>query len=128
GGQFTAQGLKAGDYVARVDAPNFLLKSQSVTVPPGGDASLHLVLVVKPKTAQVTMTAHEVKIRQQIMFKSNSADIDERSTALLTEISDVLQRNPQAAHVQVQGHTDNRGDPAQNLALSQQRAEAVVQW
>jgi outer membrane protein OmpA-like peptidoglycan-associated protein len=30
--------------------------------------------------------------------------------------------------VQVQGHTDNRGDSAQNLALSQQRAEAVVQW
>jgi OOP family OmpA-OmpF porin len=31
-------------------------------------------------------------------------------------------------HVQVQGHTDNRGDPAANLELSQRRAESVVQW
>jgi OOP family OmpA-OmpF porin len=128
GGQFAAQGLQAGEYVARVDAANFLLKSQPFTLTAGSDSTLHIVLVAKPKTSQVTMTAHEVKIRQQIMFKSNSADIDDRSTALLSEIADVLQRNPQAAHVQVQGHTDNRGDPAANLALSQQRAEAVVQW
>jgi len=128
GGQFSAQGLKAGEYTARVDAPNYLLKSQPFTLTPGSDTTLPLALVAKPKTAQVTMTAHEVKIRSQIMFKSNSADIDERSTGLLSEIADVLQRNPQATQVQVQGHTDNRGDSAQNLALSQQRAEAVVQW
>jgi outer membrane protein OmpA-like peptidoglycan-associated protein len=128
GGQFTVPGMKAGEYVARVDAPNYLLKQQSFTLAPGSDTTLQLALVAKPKNAQVTMTAHEVKIRTQILFKSNSADIDDRSTGLLTEITDVLQRNPQAAHVQVQGHTDNRGDSAQNLALSQQRAEAVVQW
>jgi outer membrane protein OmpA-like peptidoglycan-associated protein len=128
GGQFAVPGMKAGEYVARVDAPNYLLKSQAFTLAPGSDTTLQLTLASKPKNAQVTMTAHEVKIRTQILFKSNSADIDDRSTGLLTEIVDVLQRNPQAAHVQVQGHTDNRGDSAQNLALSQQRAEAVVQW
>jgi OOP family OmpA-OmpF porin len=128
GGQFTLQGLKAGEYTARIDAPSYLLKSQPFTLTPGSDTTLPIVLIGKPKTAQVTMTAHEVKIRTQIMFKSNSADIDERSTGLLTEIADVLQRNPQATQVQVQGHTDNRGDSAQNLALSQNRAEAVVQW
>jgi outer membrane protein OmpA-like peptidoglycan-associated protein len=127
-GDFVVSGLPVGDYVARVDAPAFLLKSQAFTVSPGIEVSLQLVLVAKPKDASVTLTAKEVKIRNQIMFKSNSAEIDERSTSLLSEIADVLLRNPQAAHVQVQGHTDNRGDPEANLALSQQRAEAVVQW
>ena len=127
-GDFVVSGLPVGDYVARVDAPAFLLKSQPFTVAPGTDVSLQLVLVAKPKDASVTLTAKEVKIRNQIMFKSNSAEIDERSTSLLSEIADVLLRNPQAARVQVQGHTDNRGDPEANLALSQQRAEAVVQW
>jgi OmpA-OmpF porin, OOP family len=62
------------------------------------------------------------------MFKVKSAEIDERSTPLLREIADTLQRNPQATHVQVQGHTDNRGDSAANQELSQQRAESVVHW
>ncbi len=30
----------------------------------------------------------------------------------MSEIADVLLRNPQAAYVQVQGHTDNFGDPS----------------
>jgi outer membrane protein OmpA-like peptidoglycan-associated protein len=127
-GGFVFSGLQAGDYVARVDAPAYLLKQQAFTVTSGGEVTLSLVLSPKPKDAAVTLTAKEVKIRNQIMFKTGSAEIDERSAPLLSEIADVLLRNPQAAHVQVQGHTDNVGDPEANLALSQQRADAVVQW
>ncbi|HET6338709.1 MAG TPA: OmpA family protein [Polyangiales bacterium] len=126
-GNFTLSGLPVGEYVARVDLPAYLLKTQPFSVTSGGDASLPLVLTPKPKDASVTLTAKEVKIRDQIMFKTGSAEIDERSSPLLSEIADVLLRNPQAAHVQVQGHTDNIGDPEANLTLSQQRAEAVVQ-
>ena len=127
-GAFTLAGLPVGDYVARVDAPAYLLKSQPFSVTTGGEAALQLTLTPKPKDAAVTLTAKEVKIRDQIMFKSSSAEIDERSTGLLSEVADVLLRNPQAGYVQVQGHTDNKGDPEANLQLSQQRAEAVVQW
>ncbi|HEY2734353.1 MAG TPA: OmpA family protein [Polyangiales bacterium] len=128
GGSFTVRDLPAGDYTARVDAPNYLLKSLPFTLGLGADTSLAIALTPRPKTAQVAMTANELKIGTQIMFKVNSAEIDERSTPLLNEIADALQRNRQAKHVQVQGHTDNRGDSARNLELSQQRAEAVVHW
>ena len=37
----------------------------------------------------------------------------------------ILNANPSALVV-VEGYTDNQGDPAANLLLSQQRAEAVV--
>jgi OmpA-OmpF porin, OOP family len=128
-GSFTIADLPAGAYSARVDAPDYLLKVQPFTLETGADASLVLSLAPKPKgPAQVVLTAKEVKINTAIMFNPSSAEIDTRSTGLLSEIADVLQRNPQVARVQVQGHTDNRGDPEQNLALSQQRAEAVVQW
>jgi outer membrane protein OmpA-like peptidoglycan-associated protein len=40
----------------------------------------------------------------------------------------VLIRNPDLELVEVQGHTDNRGDRALNMRLSQQRAESVRRW
>jgi outer membrane protein OmpA-like peptidoglycan-associated protein len=126
GGEFAAQDLPPGDYIAKIDAAEYLFKQQPFTIGGGSDTNLPITLTAKPRVAQVMMTAREVKIGIQIVFRPNSAEIDERSTSLLNEIADVLQRNPNA-HVQVQGHTDNRGDPAANLTLSQQRAESVVQ-
>ncbi|HKP57083.1 MAG TPA: OmpA family protein [Polyangiales bacterium] len=127
-GNFSLNGLPTGEYTAQIDQEGYLLKAQNFSVSANSEANVQLVLLPKPKEASVTFTAKEVKIRNQIMFKSSSAEIDERSNELLSEIADVLLRNPQAAHVQVQGHTDNIGDPTENLNLSQQRAEAVVQW
>ncbi len=127
-GRFSLEGLPAGQYSARAELSGYLVKQEPFTVVPGSDTTLQITLVGKPKESQVTMTSHEVKIRKQIMFTPGAAQIDESSTALLSEIADVLVRNAQVKQVQVQGHTDNRGDPAQNLQLSQARAEAVVAW
>jgi outer membrane protein OmpA-like peptidoglycan-associated protein len=128
GGSLAAQDLPAGEYTARVDAPKYFLKTQNFSVVAGTDVNLSITLVDKPKVAQVTLSAREVHIGTQVAFESNSADIAASSNSLLAEVADVLARNPQVQHVQVQGHTDNRGDPAANLELSQRRAEAVVQW
>jgi OmpA-OmpF porin, OOP family len=127
-GAFSVADLPPGNYTARVDAPNYLLATQPFALTTGADTTLTITLTAKPKVSQVLMTPSELKIGSQIMFKPKSAEIDERSTPLLREIADTLQRNPQATHVQVQGHTDNRGDSAANLELSQQRADAVVRW
>ncbi len=127
-GELVVEGLASGTYSARVDAPGFLIKVQTFVVVAGSDSQLRLTLSEKPKDSLVTVTAREVKIRHQINFKPASAEIESSSDELLGEIADVLSRNLQVKRVQVQGHTDNRGDPAQNLQLSQQRAESVVQW
>lgn len=126
-GAFAVPRLAAGSYSVRVEGAAYLLKIVNVDIVAEQEASVRIELVPKPKTAQVELTQEEVRIRSQIFFKSSSAEISDKSTALLTEIADVLLRNPQVS-VEVQGHTDNNGNPAQNLQLSQDRAEAVRTW
>lgn len=127
-GMFAAPRLDAGSYSVRVEAEGYLLELENVDIVAEGQASLRVELVPKPKTAQVELTQREVRIRKQIFFKTSSAEISETSNALLTEIADVLLRNPQVTSVEIQGHTDGLGNPAANLQLSQDRADAVRDW
>ncbi|MFW6083631.1 MAG: OmpA family protein [Gemmatimonadota bacterium] len=59
-----------------------------------------------------------------ILFDVNSANIRSESTSTLEEIGTMLQEHPDL-RLSIEGHTDADGDDAHNLALSEQRAEAV---
>lgn len=127
-GELSANGLPTGEYSAHVDDKNYLAKTQPFTIEAGAQTPLQLSLIERPKLSHVVLAQHEIKISMQVAFKANSAEIDVRSTGLLSEVADVLVRNAQLQRVQVQGHTDNRGNSAQNRELSQRRAESVVAW
>lgn len=58
-----------------------------------------------------------------ITFRLGSAVIDPRSFAVLNEIANDLLTS--RLSVEVHGHTDNTGNPAGNMVLSQQRAQSV---
>lgn len=60
-----------------------------------------------------------------IRFASDSATLDPASKDTLAQMAALLTRQP-ALKVYIVGHTDDTGSLAHNLALSQQRAEAVV--
>lgn len=62
---------------------------------------------------------------QGILFDTGSARIRPESTPTLEEIADALQRNGDL-RLRIEGHTDNVGQAASNLTLSEQRAQAVV--
>ena len=127
-GVFQVPQITAGNYSVRVEAEGYLLKIVNVDIVAQAQASVRVDLTVKPKTAQVELTQEEVRIRKQIFFKSNSAEISETSNDLLTEIADVILRNPQLTSIEIQGHADGLGTAALNLQLSQDRAEAVRTW
>jgi outer membrane protein OmpA-like peptidoglycan-associated protein len=61
-----------------------------------------------------------------INFDNDRATIKPESMGTLNLIVDVLKNNPEI-RFDIQGHTDNSGSAAHNLALSRERAEAVKQ-
>lgn len=62
-----------------------------------------------------------------ILFDVGSDHIRAESTPTLTSISDMLGKHPELK-LMIEGHTDNVGSAASNLALSERRAAAVKQY
>lgn len=93
--------------------------------------------IIEPKampTGQVTVDAKALQAGLHsdgkialygLFFDTGKADIKPESKAQLDEMAKLLQGQP-ALKVYIVGHTDNQGGLDANLALSQQRAQAVV--
>ena len=77
----------------------------------------------------VTQTADAIEIKGSVQFATNSAKIvGGRSFQILDGVAALMVHNLRIQKVEVQGHTDNRGGEANNMKLSQERAEAVVKY
>ncbi len=63
-------------------------------------------------------------IASKIFFETNSAKLKAVSNAQLDDLAEILKRND-GVNLTVEGHTDNVGDDAYNMKLSQERTESV---
>ncbi|HEX3466369.1 MAG TPA: OmpA family protein [Candidatus Elarobacter sp.] len=107
---------KAGVYTVNVVADNGGGKTAQASYSLTGMAALTAKTI--PKTQK--------KIRiYGIHFDVDSAHIQPRSETVIGGIAGYMRESP-ALRFEVQGHTDSDGGGAYNLALSQRRAQAVV--
>jgi len=94
--------------------------------PPGGDRP-----GCPKKNQLVVVTASEIRILQQIQFSTGKATIvpppKSNSFKILDAVVDILKEYPKVS-LEVQGHTDNVGDNAFNMKLSQARADTVRRY
>jgi outer membrane protein OmpA-like peptidoglycan-associated protein len=63
-------------------------------------------------------------VTASVLFETNSAKLTSDSYSALGELADSLKANPHL-DLLIEGHTDNIGNSAYNLKLSEQRAESV---
>jgi outer membrane protein OmpA-like peptidoglycan-associated protein len=68
-----------------------------------------------------------LKALHGIKFESGKSFISKTSNVILNRIGQVIIDNPSFL-IEIRGHTDNVGNPARNLTLSQNRANAVSEY
>lgn len=62
-----------------------------------------------------------------VLFRAASAELESSANRTLLKVVHFLQLNPKR-RVRIEGYTDNRGDEAENLALSVARAQTVSEF
>ena len=127
-GSFRFEHVLPGRITIKVDAASYLFHDQTLELGQRQEAHAEVRLRKRPKVVHVLVGANELKLSQQIHFEQDSATILPDSQVLLEEIADALASTPNITRVEIQGHTDNSGTPEHNKALSESRANAILDW
>ena len=81
-----------------------------------------------PDRGITELTGSGIVTLEPIQFEFNKAIIKKNSYPVLDAVIATMNGNPDISLIEVQGHTDERGDDAYNLDLSDRRAAAVVEY
>ncbi len=118
------------DYVLNVSKEGYLFSTERFTLsnevqkaPKRVDVALQKIKV----GTKISLTNTAENGVKNIFFDTNSDVLKKESFAELNQLIELLNKNPQRKN-EVGGHTDDVGDDASNLSLSQRRAEAVKDY
>ncbi len=75
--------------------------------------------------SQVQLTESKIEITDRVYFDTGKATIQSRSHSLLQQVAATLRAHPEITKLRIEGHTDDKGNDASNLKLSQERADSV---
>ncbi len=78
--------------------------------------------------SKVKVTREKIEILDRVYFDTARATIQKRSYDVLNQVAATLKAHPEVTKLRVEGHTDSRGGAAMNQKLSQERADAVVDY
>jgi outer membrane protein OmpA-like peptidoglycan-associated protein len=112
-----------GDVVITAKAQDHSFASEKVNVK---DATIDKPVKIEPIKIDKVETGKSFVINN-ITYATGAADLYPESYVTLDEFAQYLKENP-SYKVEIQGHTDNVGHEADNLALSQKRADNVKKY
>jgi outer membrane protein OmpA-like peptidoglycan-associated protein len=79
-----------------------------------------------PKLAEIS--DDKIVITDKIYFELGKARLLPESTPVLEAVGQLLIENPEITDILIEGHTDDQGNDETNYRLSDQRAQAVMDW
>ncbi len=81
-----------------------------------------------PDAEQIRVIGDKIVLDDRVHFMVNSHIIRGISYPLLERLARLVNQHPEYVHIDVQGHTDERGPDWYNEKLSQDRANAVLEF
>ena len=118
-------------YALTVEEPGYLFYSDRFELggPADAEAPYELVIPLQPlpadtAVASTTLPEPPPVVLRNVLFATGSAELLPASTAELQKLLALLRDNP-TIRIRLQGHTDDVGEAAANLDLSDRRASAV---
>lgn len=111
----------AGQYIIKVDAPNYIAYQERLEV-----FSSELKVLKKDFTLQKIEVGARVNL-ENVLFEQSKPVIIPSSYEELNLVVSLLRENP-TMKIRLEGHTDNRGDAKQNVKLSKERVNAVKEY
>lgn len=110
------------DYAFNVNRKGYLFYSENFSLSQKtADSTYNIDIALQPLVANATV------VLKNIFFDINKFNLRPESQIELNKVVGLLKENPQLT-IQINGHTDNAGKPADNLKLSNDRAQAVVSY
>lgn len=110
------------DYAFNVNRKGYLFYSENFSLSKQSTDSVYQKNIpLQPIEANASV------VLNNIFFDVNKFDLKPESQVELDKIVQLLNDNP-AVKIQISGHTDNVGKPAENLVLSNNRAKTVVSY
>jgi outer membrane protein OmpA-like peptidoglycan-associated protein len=110
------------DYAFNVNRKGYLFYSENFPLSQKSpDSTYNIDIRLQPIEANATV------VLKNIFFPVNRFDLQPESQVELDNVVRLLGENP-TLRIQINGHTDNAGKPADNLKLSNSRAQAVVNY
>jgi outer membrane protein OmpA-like peptidoglycan-associated protein len=119
-----AQAVGSGTHTLVVTANGYNVIELPVTLGVGESRVLNVQLA----PSKIVMERKEIRILEKVRFESGKAVLSPVSYGLLNEVAAVIESTKGIGRVEVGGHTDNRGGEEFNFILSQDRADAVVEY
>lgn len=111
-----------GNYGVSTEKQGYLFNSMNFDLP-----AFHKYQEIDTHVLMVKAEVGSKVVMKNIFFGVNESALKAESLSELEKIRDLLLQNPRW-RIQVNGHTDNMGNPQSNVALSLKRAQAVVNY
>jgi outer membrane protein OmpA-like peptidoglycan-associated protein len=110
------------DYAFNVNRKGYLFFSENFPLSQKtADSTYHIDIPLQP------IEANAVLVLRNVFFDVNKFELKPESQVELTSVVQLMKDNP-ALKIQVNGHTDNVGKASDNLLLSKNRAQSVMNF